>query len=173
METIQIGTVFDHVPVFYAKAALELDHAICINRIKLHTKFKAPLESGLLKMLCVGMGKHDGALAYHRYALKYGFFDLLKAMGALIVNQTNIRFGIGIVENSYDKIMAAEVVPAHHFFEKESLLLKLAKDHFPSLPLKQIDALIIGCIGKEISGAGMDPNVTGRAFDFKESDFSQ
>jgi hypothetical protein len=173
METIQIGTAFDDASVYYAKDALEMDHSICINRIKPHTKFKAPLESGLVKMLCVGMGKHDGALSYHKYALKYGFFDLLKAMGTLLVNKTNLRFGVGIVENAYDKLMAAEVVPANLFLEKEPLLLKLAKKNFPSLPLKKLDALIIGKIGKEISGAGMDPNVTGRAFDLRESNFSK
>jgi hypothetical protein len=173
MKTINVGTAFDDVPIYYADDALRMDHSICINRIKPHTKFKGPLESGLVKMLCVGMGKHDGALSYHKYALKYGFYDLLEAMGAVLVKKSNVRFGIGIVENAFDKIMAAEVVPANLFIKKEPLLLKLAKEHFPSLPLKTLDALIIGQIGKEISGAGMDPNVTGRAFDLKESAFSK
>ena len=72
-----------------------MDHAICLNRIKPHTKFKASLESGLLKMLCVGMGKHQGALAWHHFALKYGFFELLCAMGEAVIEHSNYRFGIG------------------------------------------------------------------------------
>lgn len=173
LETVEMGTVFNQVPVYYAKDALEMDHCILINRIKLHTKFKASLESGLVKMLCVGLGKHNGALSYHKYALTFGFYDLLKAMGALLIETSNIRLGVGIVENGYDQLLATKVIPAHRFFEQEPLLLELAKEHFPSLPLNKLDALIIGKIGKEISGAGMDPNITGRAFDLNESDFSK
>ncbi|HAR34491.1 MAG TPA: hypothetical protein DCR95_10545, partial [Desulfobacter sp.] len=80
MDTVKIGTVFDDVPVYFSKKAMEADHSICINRIKPHTKFKGDVESGLYKMLVVGMGKHTGALTYHNFALKYGFHTLLKAM---------------------------------------------------------------------------------------------
>lgn len=173
LETARIGTVFNEVPVYFSKDALSLDHTVIINRIKPHTKFKAPIESGLLKMLCVGMGKHDGALSYHNHALTYGFYDLLKTMGEMVLEKSNLRFGIGLVENAYDRIMTAEVVPSDRFMEREPMLLELSKRQFPSLPLTQLDVLVVGKIGKEISGAGMDPNVTGRAFDLKESDFSE
>ena len=76
METTRIGGVFDQVPVYFSSDALAMDHCLCINRIKPHTKFKAPVESGICKILCVGMGKHAGALAYHKWGLKYGFLSV-------------------------------------------------------------------------------------------------
>lgn len=173
MNTVPIGVAFSEVPVLFSRDALAMDHSIFINRIKPHTKFKAPVESGLLKMLCVGMGKHEGALSYHKYALKYGFYEVQKAMGQMAVANANFRFAIGIVENAHDKTLVAEVVPANRIFEREPVLLKLAKENLPVLPVRNLDALVIRRIGKEISGAGMDPNVTGRAFDLKESDFSE
>jgi hypothetical protein len=81
MEVERIGTVFGEVPLYFARDALALEHSIVVNRIKPHTKFIGPAESGILKMLCIGMGKHLGAVAYHTWAMKYGFFQLLKEMG--------------------------------------------------------------------------------------------
>jgi len=173
METVQIGTVMNDVPVYFSKEAAEMDHTLCINRIKPHTKFKAPMESGLVKMLCVGLGKHQGAITWHHYALKYGFYELLCAMGEAIVINSNVRFGIGVVENAYDQPLIIEAVPALNMWGREKALLAIAKNHFPRLPIREVDALIVEHIGKDISGAGMDPNVTGRSLDLKESDFSQ
>jgi hypothetical protein len=172
MDTVQLGTVFGEVPVHFSADALGMSHAVSLNRIKPHTKFKAPLESGLLKMLCVGMGKHRGALAWHHFALKYGFFELLLVMGEAAIERSNYRFGIGVVENARDKTIAIEAVPAFRTRERETALLVLAKANFPRLPIREADVLIIEQIGKEVSGAGMDPNVTGRGYDFRESDFS-
>lgn len=173
MATEAIATVCDGVPVFYARDILTADHAICINRIKPHTKFKGPLESGLAKMLCVGMGKHDGALAYHRWALQYGFYPLLCEMAQAVLNDGNLRFGVAVVENARDETCGVEAVPAERILEREPALLAAAKEQFPRLPFERLDVLAIQMIGKEISGAGMDPNVTGRAFDLMESDFSE
>jgi hypothetical protein len=173
METVRIGTALKDVPVFYSKEALGMDHSICINRIKPHTKFKASIESGLLKMLCVGLSKHDGALSYHQWALKHGFFETQMAMGQVAINRSNFRFGVGIVENAYDKLMAVKVVPADKIMEREPALLSLAKKNLPVLPVCDLDVLVVRRIGKEISGAGMDPNVTGRTYDLMESDFSK
>ena len=168
----QVGMAFSKVPVWFAQDALKADHSIILNRIKPHTKFKADIESGLSKMLCVGMGKHRGALAYHKWALKYGFAALVKEMAQTIITNTNFRFGIGIVENAYDQTLKIEALPGQRIAAREPALLEMAKANFPRLPISETDVLIIGLIGKEISGAGMDPNVTGRAFDLKESDFS-
>ncbi|MFH0728793.1 MAG: hypothetical protein V2B19_20965 [Pseudomonadota bacterium] len=172
MDTVQLGTVLGEVPVHYSADAFNMDHAITLNRIKPHTKFKAPIESGLLKMLCVGMGKHQGALAWHHFVLKFGFFELLSAMGEAVIERSNYRFGIGVVENAHDRLIAIEAVPASRTRERETALLELAKAHFPRLPVREADVLIIDHIGKEVSGAGMDPNVTGRGYDLRESDFS-
>lgn len=173
MQTDPIATVLDQVPVHLAREILAADHAVCINRIKPHTKFKGPLESGLAKMLCVGMGKHAGALAYHRWALRHGFFPLLEEMTRAILAQGNVRFGLAVIENVREQTLRVEAVPADRLLQREPALLAMAKAHFPRLPFNELDILAIEAIGKEISGAGMDPNVTGRAFDLMESDFSQ
>lgn len=173
MDAVKVGTVFDDVPVYFSKKAMEADHSICINRIKPHTKFKGDVESGLYKMLVVGMGKHTGALTYHNFALKYGFHRLLKAMGDTIIKQTNLCLGIGVLEDAYDQVMKIEVIPATQISTREPGLLALAKAYFPSLPYKELDLLVVRQIGKEISGSGMDPNVTGRTCDLMEDDFSQ
>lgn len=172
LAAVQVGTVLGEVPVYFSQDALAADHSICINRIKAHTKFKAAIESGLLKMICVGMGKHEGALAYHQYALKYGFARLLEKMGAKALEQSNLRLGLAVVENAADAPLHVEAVPASQIARREPVLLEMAKACFPRLPIDQVDALIIGKIGKEISGSGMDPNVTGRTYDLRESDFS-
>jgi hypothetical protein len=173
MDAVEIGQVYGDVPVFYSSKALEADHAICINRVKPHTKFRGPMESGLYKMVVVGMGKHQGALTFHNQALKYGFYDLLKEMGDTIIAKSNICLGIGVVEDHYDQTMAIQVIPAGEIPEQEPLLLEKAKTHFPKLPFSELDVLVIRQIGKEISGAGMDSNVTGRNYDLMENDFSQ
>lgn len=172
LDVEKIGTAFGAVPVWCSREALRAGHTVVINRVKPHTKFKADVESGLFKMLTVGLGKHEGALAYHRWALQYGFAELLKAMGRVIIEKTNYRFGIAIVENAFDQPVHIEAVPAGKTGEREPELLRMAEEHFPRLPVRAADVLVVGRIGKEISGAGMDPNVTGRAYDLMESDFS-
>lgn len=172
MATVELGTVLGEVPLHFGRDFLDADHSICINRIKPHTKFKAPAESGILKMLCVGMGKHAGALAFHHWALRHGWYELLEAMGEAIAARSNFRFGLAVVENEADRVLRIQAVGAEGIAAQESALMALAASRFPRLPFTRLDALIVGRIGKEISGAGMDPNVTGRAFDLKESDFS-
>ncbi|MCK4536153.1 MAG: hypothetical protein KAT93_04020 [Desulfuromonadales bacterium] len=173
MDVVQIATLYGEVPVYFSSDAFEADHSICLNRIKLHTKFKAPVESGLCKMLCLGMGKHAGALTWHNWALKYGFYPLLKDMAAEVVRLSNVRFGIGIVEDANDHTAYVEAIPAAEIVTREPALLEKAKAYFPKLPVRNLDVLVIQQIGKEISGAGMDPNVTGRASDLMEDDFSE
>jgi len=168
----QIGEVFNEVPIYFSEDALKMNHSICINRIKPHTKFKASVESGIFKMLCIGMGKHQGALTYHNWALKYGFFPLLKEIGNEVMAKSNFRFGIGILEDAYDDTMLIEAIPCDQILEREKELLETAKKNIPKLPVRNADVLVIKQIGKEISGTGMDPNVTGRTCDLKEDDFS-
>jgi len=172
MATQSLGCVLGDVPVRFARAALSADHTMAINRVKPHTKFKGTLESGIAKMLCVGLGKHDGALVYHRAAMKHGFLPLLKAQARELLARSNFRGAVAVVENAYDETSRIEAVTADDLFAQEEKLLALAKRQMPHLPFREIDLLVIGQIGKEISGAGMDPNVTGRAFDLMESDFS-
>ncbi|MCU0559589.1 MAG: hypothetical protein MUD16_05280 [Desulfobacterales bacterium] len=172
MEVERIGTVLGEVPLYFSRDALAADHCLVINRIKPHTKFIGPAESGILKMLCIGMGKHQGAVAYHTWAMKHGFFPLLEVMGQAIAAAANFRFGLAVVENAYDRVLAVAGVPADRILAEETRLNALAKANMPRLPFTDLDVLVVERIGKEISGSGMDPNVTGRAYDLMESDFS-
>jgi len=171
MDVVQLGS-FSDIPIFFSKDAMEADHSICINRIKPHTKFKGTIESGIIKMMAVGFGKHTGALNYHRWALRFGFSKMLEETGKIILKNSNFKFGLGIIEDASDKIFKIEGISSNELFETEANLLKISKAHLPGLPVKDIDVLIVQQIGKEISGAGMDPNVTGRAGDLMEDDFS-
>ncbi len=171
MDTEVVAMVFDGVPVHVAAEALRCQHTVVVNRIKPHTKFKGPLESGLYKMLVVGLGKHDGALTWHRWAIQYGFHPLLAAMGDAVLAGANVRFGMAIVENAHHRPLVIEAVPAARMKSREAILLETAKAHLPRLPFRFLDALVVGRVGKDISGAGMDPNVTGRAYDLKEVGF--
>ena len=173
MDVETVGTVFGEVPVYFSRDALAMEHSLVINRVKPHTKFIGPAESGILKMLCVGMGKHRGAISYHTWAMKHGFFELCQAMAQTIAASANFRFGLAVVENAFDRTLAVAGVAAGRILEEETRLNALAKAHIPRLPFRDLDVLVVVRIGKEISGAGMDPNVTGRAFDLMESDFSQ
>lgn len=172
METEEVGKAFGEVPVAFGKAFLNADFSICINRIKPHTKFKGRVESGLAKMLTVGMGKHEGAVNFHKWALKYGFSNLLEENSRIMLKNTNFIWGLALLENSMDKLTEIKGVQATGLIDTEAKLLEQANQNIPLLPVKELDALIIQQIGKEISGAGMDPNVTGRAFDLGEDDFS-
>lgn len=172
MDVARLGKVYDEVPVFFAREALKADHIIVVNRVRPHTKFKAEIESGLHKMLVVGLGKHKGAALYHKYALKYGFYPLLCQMAACIMENTPLRFGIAIVEDGNGNTADIQLVLKKDFAHQEAALLKQAKALLPTLPVPGADCLIIREIGKDIAGPGMDPHVTGRAADLMEDDFS-
>ena len=172
MEVVQLGEVLGEVEVFFSMDALSMDHTICINRIKPHTKFRGPLGSGILKMLTVGLGKHHGAMSYHSMALKYGFDKTLLAMGQNLLKTSNFKFGVGLVEDAYDRIMDIGILEGPSLIKEEAAMFKTAEASLAGLPVQTLDVLIIGQAGKEISGAGMDPNITGRTSDFMEDDFS-
>lgn len=167
-----IDTVLDGVPVWFSRDALAMDHCVVINRIKPHTKFKGPVESGIYKMMCVGMGKHKGAVELHRAALRHGFYPAIRAAGDAVIRHANIRFALAVIENQHDEPVEIRALPSADFMPEESRLLDQARSFFPRLPFRRLDALVIGRIGKDISGSGMDPNVTGRAYDLMEDDFS-
>ena len=172
LDVDQIDTVLDGIPVWFSRDALAMDHSVVINRVKPHTKFKAPVESGIYKMMCIGMGKHRGAAELHQAALRHGFYPVIRAAGDAVIRHSNIRFAVAVVENQHGEPVEIRAMAAEDFFSEESRLLELARSCFPRLPFKHLDALVIGRIGKDISGSGMDPNVTGRAYDLMEDDFS-
>jgi len=149
--------------VFMDKIAYSADGTIVINRIKPHTDFHGDIESGLLKMCVIGLGKHKQAIEIHRFGT-YGLRHLIPLTAERIIKYGNIIFGIAIVENAYDETMIIKGVRPEEFEETDKRLLKIARENMPSLPLDNLDLLIIDQMGKDISGAGMDTNIIGRIY---------
>ena len=149
-------------PVYVSTAALEADALLVINRIKPHTNFTGEIESGLCKMLAVGLGKQPGANAFHSTAIDRGYVPTIEAFVEVIRKSVPLLGGIAIVENAHEEICHLEAVPASELFEREPPLLERAYDEMPTLPVDDLHLLVVDEIGKEISGAGMDTNVIGR-----------
>ncbi|MFW5889624.1 MAG: iron-sulfur cluster binding protein [Bacillota bacterium] len=171
METEIIGYTKSKVPIHYDKIALGCDGVIVINKIKPHADFKADYESGIVKMMVIGLGKHNGALAVHKNGFE-NFKSILPEAGEIIINNANILFSIGIVENAYNKPCIIELIEKENIMAREKALLKIAKEKIAKINLKTIDLLIIDEIGKDISGEGMDPNVTGRPGSYLNEGFN-
>ena len=161
MEVVEIGRLGNGLPVYMDKYAHQADGIVVINRIKPHTAFRGICESGLVKMITIGLGKQKGAESCHAYSFKH-MADNLIAMAEIALDCTPILFGVGTVETAYDKIAKIVAVPAREMIEKDSELLVEAKANMPKIYFDQIDVLVIDQIGKDISGDGMDPNITGR-----------
>jgi hypothetical protein len=164
MEVVQVSTVEGEVPVYFDKYAAAADHVVVSGRIKPHTGFVGEIESGLHKMMLIGLGKHKGAAIYHKAIVRYSFDRIIRAVGHEVIDKCKVLFGLAMVENQYDRSAMIEAVAPEKFLEREKELLVLAKKWMPRLPFDQIDLLIVDYIGKDISGAGMDTNVVGRKF---------
>jgi len=162
MHVVQIGSLPDGLPVYLDKASSEADAIIFVNRVKPHTGFKGDYESGLLKMMAIGLGRHKGAAAVHQRPLG-DMPTLLPALGNVYISQAPIAFGLAVLENAYDETAKVVAVPAQDIIAKEKDLLVEAKQYMPRILPSKIDVLIVSEMGKNISGSGMDPNITGRA----------
>jgi len=165
MDTERLGavTVGDtEMPVHFSTAALEADAVIVVNRVKAHTNFTGPVESGLTKMAVVGLGKQRGAKTFHSTAIKEGYVESLTAALDIIQSKTPLIGGIALVENFHEEIAYVEGVTADAFLDREPALLDRADEEMATLPVSDLDLLVVDELGKEISGAGMDTNVIGR-----------
>lgn len=162
MNVRHIGTIDLDLPVYVDRNAWDADHIVIVNRIKPHTDFNGQIESGIYKMMAVGLGKHIGALSYHKAFLRAGFEKTLKSIGACILNSGKILAGFAIIENHWHQTAHIEAIPPAEFLQREKALLTLSRKWMPDLPIKKIDLLIVDEIGKNISGTGMDTNVIGR-----------
>jgi uncharacterized protein (DUF362 family) len=162
MEAVEISKTEDGVPVYIDKNASQADWIVVVNRIKPHTKFKAPIESGLMKMMAIGMGKQKGAEYYHKAAIQYTFGKIIVDAGREVIKKAPILCGLGMVENGYDETARIEAIRPEEIEKRERELLVVAKGMMPRLPFSEIDLLIVDEMGKDISGTGIDPNVTGR-----------
>jgi len=162
MEVEEIGKLENGVPVYLDKEALHSDGIVIVNRIKPHTAFKAEYESGLIKMLAIGLGKHKGATAFHSCGMDM-FGELLPQLGKVVLAKAPVLFGLAIIENAYDRAARFEIVWGENLVEREKALLVEGKSLMPKIILDNLDLLIVHELGKEISGSGMDPNITGRS----------
>ena len=162
METEEIGFSEDSVPVYMDKNALAADHIVVVNRIKSHTKFKAPIESGLMKMMAIGMGKLKGAELYHKAAVQHTFFKIITDAARLVLTKAPVICAVGILENAYGQTAKIKAIKNVDIESKEKELLLESKKMMAKLPFNEIDLLIIDEMGKDISGVGIDPNITGR-----------
>ena len=164
METVIVDTTPQGIPVHFDKHASQADHVVIVGRVKPHTGFVGDVESGLHKMMLIGLGKHEGAKIYHRAIADYSFMEIITAVAASVISKCRVVGGLAIVENAYDETALIEAVPPERFLEREKELLKLATQWLPRLPFSRADLLIIDQIGKNISGTGLDTNVVGRKF---------
>ena len=162
MDTNQIGETPDGIPVFLDKNALEADHIAVVNRIKPHTDFDADIESGLTKMMAIGLGKHRGASCYHRANNRYGYYRVLTQVAEVVKQRCSILLGLGIVENGYEQTALIEAMGPVDILESEKRLLRVAKSSLARIPFHEADVLVVNEMGKNISGSGMDTNIIGR-----------
>jgi hypothetical protein len=167
METVQVGITAEGFPVLLDRIASEADHIGVVARIKPHTGYHGPIESGLMKMMMIGLGKHAGALLYHRILLDHPFDGVVRSVGRTLQKAAPIAFGLALVENAYDETAIVEGVAPESFEVREENLLSEARRLLMQLPLRKADLLIVDQIGKNISGSGMDTNVVGRKRAFR------
>lgn len=162
METVRAGSLEDGTPVWLDREAMATDGIVVINRIKPHTAFTSDYESGLLKMIAIGLGKHRGATDFHACGLdRMG--ELLPKLGRVVIEKAPILFGLAVLENAYERPARFEMVWSEEMIGREPALLKEARALMPRIIPGNLDVLVVHEIGKEISGSGMDPNITGRS----------
>lgn len=163
MEVIHIGNTDAGTEVYVDKNAWEADGIILLNRIKVHTDFKSPvgIESGLMKMAAIGMGKHKQALTLHTHGV-HGIRDLMPEVARVVLTKAKILCGLGVYENAFEQTAKVEAIPRANIEEREKALLLESAALMPKLPVDELDLLYVDKIGKNYSGTGMDTNIIGR-----------
>ncbi|MGI6575801.1 MAG: lactate racemase domain-containing protein [bacterium] len=162
MEVVTLGEIEPGFPVYVDKIATsEADLIIPIARVKNHTSFRGDVESGMYKMLCIGLGKHKGAQSIHKQGFDR-FKELIPKVGQFILDRIQVPFGIALVENAEELPALIEAVAAADWKWREPELLQLSRKLMAQIYFRDLDILVVREIGKNISGSGMDPNITGR-----------
>jgi hypothetical protein len=170
MIAVQIGTNSWGEPVWWDKNALEADAVVTVSRVKPHTDFRGRYESGIVKMLVIGLGKRDGAAQHHRWGYR-GLRDMIPESVRVVLEKTRFAAGLAVLENAREETALLQVVDRDDLLEEEPKLLEQARQLMGRLPFEQLDLLVIGEIGKNYSGAGIDPNVVGRLLMEGQPDF--
>ena len=161
MDVVELGETARGVPVYMDRISYESDGVVVVNRVKAHTDFRGPFESGLLKMASIGLGKHKQALALHGYGVT-GIRDFMVEVGREVVDSGKVLFGVASVENAYDEPAYLEAIPPKDIPRREEELLAEYKKLMPEILVANIDVLFVDALGKNFSGTGMDTNVIGR-----------
>ncbi len=162
MDTVVLTDAPQGFPIHFDRHASEADHVLVCGRVKPHTGFRGKYQSGLLKMLLLGLGKHEGAKTYHRAFVAIGFDEVAESVIPSVLQRGNIVGGLAILENGYCRTAQITAVPPEEFLTRDPELLKLASSWMAKLPFEQADVLLVDEIGKHISGTGMDTNIVGR-----------
>jgi hypothetical protein len=162
METRSLGRTPEGVEVFIAETAWRSDGILLMNRVKPHTDYKGPIESGLSKICAIGLGKLEGAREYHSHVFDIGLGGAIRSAAERIVASGKIAGGLAILENAYHETAKVAAVGVAGFFDEEKALLEEARRLMGRLPLDEIDVLFCDRMGKNISGAGLDTNIIGR-----------
>jgi hypothetical protein len=162
METVLVGTTPEGFHVFMDRSAWESDGVVPVNRIKPHTDFSGKIESGLLKMMTIGMGKLEGATEAHRQSRKYGFETTIRSVSGKVLASGKILFGVAVVENELHQIAVVRAALPEDLVEQEESTLQLARSLVPRIPFPAFHLLVVDEMGKNISGTGMDTKVIGR-----------
>jgi hypothetical protein len=161
MDTVCLGTNSFGLPIHFDRNAYEADGIVLLNRIKPHTSFTGRFESGLLKMLTIGLGKRQGASQVHKLGLP-GLLTMLPEVGTFLLARTKVALGVGLIENAAERTARVVAVEPEELLDVEPRLLDEARGLMARLPFDQIDVLVVGELGKNYSGTGLDPNVIGR-----------
>lgn len=164
MEVIEVCQAKEGFTVFFDRHASQADHVLVVNRVKSHTRFCGPVESGLMKMMLIGLGKQQGAEVYHRAIMNYTFDQIVRSVARETIDRCRIVGGLAILENGYEETAEIVGIRPREIETVEPTLLKKVQGWAPRLPADQLELLIVDEIGKEVSGAGMDTNVIGRKF---------
>ena len=162
VDTVLLGHAPSGRPIWFDRTAFEADLVVPINRIKLHTDFVGPLQSGLCKMLVIGLGNHKGCSAVHEEDPEH-FAQIIEETARVILEKAPIGFGVAVLENAYDQTSQVEAVPARGLIEREKELVLQARANMPCILLPEADVIVCQEIGKDVSGAGFDPNILGRS----------
>ncbi len=166
MSAVRAGTTPEGFPAFMDRNAWESDGVLVINRVKPHTGFSGRVESGLAKMITVGMGKEQGARNFHRLAARHGYEPVIRAVAGTVLGTGKILGGLALAENSRHELAAIRGANPENLLAGEEQTLALAKSMLPRIPFAKLDLLVVDEIGKNISGSGMDTKVIGRGIPF-------
>jgi hypothetical protein len=166
MQTVEIGRMSWGLPVLVDRHAYEADHIVLVNRVKPHTNFRCHVESGLMKMLVIGLGKHEGALLAHRAAVDIGLDRMVPEVGRFSLSRLPVLFGLGSVENARHQTARVQAMLAEELEQVEAQMLQEAWRLLGRIPFEFLHLLVVDEMGKDISGTGMDPNVIGRMYFF-------